>query len=114
MGHPGRRILSEGAGLPEALALRFDEIEWFGSEVHVQHAISKRRGRDGAHKWEWHVGPPKSKRSQRHISATEKVMKMLADLKVGKADNAFLFPGECSCFIDPDRFDAEIWKARPA
>ena len=34
----------------------------------------------------------------------------VGDLKVGKADNAFLFPGECSGFIDPDRFDAEIWK----
>jgi integrase len=35
---------------------------------------------------------------------------MLADLKAGKADGAFLFPGECSGFIDPDKFDAEIWK----
>jgi integrase len=94
----------------EALALCFNDIEWFANEVNVRHAISKRRGRDGAHKWEWHVGPPKSKKSQRRISATESVMKMLADLKVGKADGAFLFPGECSGFIDPDRFDAEIWK----
>jgi integrase len=37
-------------------------------------------------------------------------MKMLADLKVGKPDSAFVFPGECSGFIDPDKFDAEIWK----
>jgi len=35
---------------------------WFGNEVNVRHAISKRRGTDGAHKWEWHVGPPKSRR----------------------------------------------------
>ena len=40
----------------EALALWFDDIEWFANEVNVRHAISKRRGRDGAHKWEWHVG----------------------------------------------------------
>jgi len=94
----------------EALALRFNDIEWFSNEVNVRHAISKRRGRDGAHKWEWHVGLPKSRKSQRRISATESVMKMLADLKVGKADDAFLFPGDCSGFIDPDKFDAEIWK----
>ncbi len=40
------------------------------------------------HKWEWHVGPPKSRKSSRRIAATESVMKMLADLKVGKPDGA--------------------------
>jgi integrase len=64
----------------EALGLRFNDIEWFGNEVNVRHAISKRRGTDGAHKWEWHVGPPKSRKSSRRIAATESVMKMLADL----------------------------------
>ena len=90
----------------EALALRFNDIEWFGNEVNVRHAISKRRGTDGAHKWEWHVGPPKSRKSSRRIAATESVMKMLADLKVGKPDGAFIFPGDCNGFIDPDKFDA--------
>ena len=37
-------------------------------------------------------------------------MKMLAELKVGKPGTAFLFPGKCSGFIDPDMFDSEIWK----
>ena len=37
-------------------------------------------------------------------------MKMLADLKVGKPDGTFIFPGDCNGFIDPDKFDAEIWK----
>ena len=36
-------------------------------------------------------------------------MKLLADLKAGNPDSAFLFPGECSGFIDPDKFDSEIW-----
>jgi len=31
----------------EALGLRFNDIEWFGNEVNVRHAISKRRGTDG-------------------------------------------------------------------
>jgi integrase len=65
----------------EALALRFDDVDWFGHELNVRHAISKRRGRDGAHKWEWHVGPPKSKKSCRKIALTESVMHLLADLK---------------------------------
>jgi len=68
-----------------------------------------RRGCDGAHKWEWWLGPPKSRKSIRGIAATESVMKMLADLKAGKSDSAFLFEGDCNGFIDPDRFDAEIW-----
>jgi integrase len=93
----------------EALGLRVNDIEWFANEVHVRHAISKRRGSDGAHKWEWHLGPPKSRKSVRRVSATESVMKLLADLKVGKTDSAFLFPGDCKGFIDPDKFDAEIW-----
>ena len=76
----------------------------------MRHAISKRRGTDGAHKWEWHVVPPKSRKSSRRIAATESVMKMLADLKVGKPDMAFIFPGDCNGFIDPDKFDAEVWK----
>jgi integrase len=93
----------------EVLGLCFNDIEWFSNEVHVRHAISKRRGSDGAHKWEWHIGAPKSRRSLRRISVTESVMKLLADLKVGKPASDFLFPGECNGFIDPDKFDAEIW-----
>ena len=94
----------------EVLGLYLNDIEWFANEVHVRHAISKGRGSDGAHKWEWHTGPPKSRKSVRRVAATESVMKLLADLKVGKPDSAFLFPGDCHGFIDPDRFDAEIWR----
>jgi integrase len=95
----------------EALALRFSDIRWFDKEVHVQRAISKHRGRDGAHKWEWREGPPKSKKSVRRIAATESVMKLLADLKAGKSDDAYLFPGDhAGGFIDPDKFDLEVWK----
>ena len=94
----------------EALALCFEDIEWFANEVNVRHAISKRRRKAGGQKWEWHVGPPKSRKSLRRIAATESVMKMLAELKVGKPGTAFLFPGNCSGFINPDMFDAEVWK----
>jgi integrase len=94
----------------EALGLRFSDLLWFDNEVFVRHAISKRRGQDGAHKWEWWLGPPKSRRSVRRIAGTESVMRMLADLKVGRTDEDFLFRGECRGFIDPDKFDLEIWK----
>jgi len=94
----------------EALALQFSDIEWFGQEVNVRHAISKRRSRDGVHKWEWHLGPPKSRKSFRRISVTESVMHLLADLKSFQGCSDFLFPDDAGAFIDPDKFDAEIWK----
>jgi integrase len=94
----------------EILAVQPKAIEWFSNEINVQFAISKRRGRDGAHKWEWHLGPVKSRKSRRRVAATESVMKMLADLKVGKTDGAYLFPSDSSGSIDPDKFDAEIWR----
>jgi integrase len=94
----------------EALALKFSNILWFDNEVFVGHAISKRKMADGSRKWEWHVGPPKSKKSVRRIAATDSVMKLLADLKAGQSEGAFLFPGDCNGFIDPDKFDAEIWR----
>src|SRR5690349_1530127 len=72
----------------EALGLRFVSIRWFDNEIRVQYAISKRRCQDGIHKWEWYLGPPKTRKSLRGIAATESVMKLLADLKVGNADSA--------------------------
>ncbi len=54
----------------EVLALRFVSVRWFDSEIRVQYAISKRRCQDGIHKWEWYLGPPKSRGSLRGISAT--------------------------------------------
>jgi len=29
---------------------------------------------------------------------------------LGKPDGAFVFPGDCNGFIDPDKFDLEVWK----
>ena len=76
----------------------------------MRHAISKRRSRDGVHKWEWHLGPPKSRKSFRRISVTESVMHLLAYLKSFQGCSDFLFPDDAGAFIDPDKFDAEIWK----
>ncbi len=56
-------------------AFRFYDVEWFGNEVNVRHAISKRRGTDGAHKWEWHVEAAEvSEIVTPHRAATESVM----------------------------------------
>jgi integrase len=94
----------------EVLALRFFSVRWFDNEIRVQYALSKRRSQDGIHKWEWYLGPPKTRKSLRGIAATESVMKLLAELKVGNAETAFVFPGDCHRFIHPDDFEANIWR----
>jgi integrase len=94
----------------EVLGLRFISIRWFDNEIRVQYALSKRRAQDGIHKWEWYLGPPKTRKSLRGIAATESVMKLLADRKVGNAETAFVFPGDCHGFIHPDDFEASIWR----
>ena len=92
--------------------MQFADVDWFNRELRVRHAISKRKGTDGAHKWQWWLGPPKSKKSVRRIHLTESVIKMLADLKsLAPKGDGFVFPGAGGEFIDPDRFDAEIWSA---
>lgn len=95
----------------EALAVRFSDVDWFTHELRVRTAISKQRGTDGAHKWEWVVGPPKSHRSLRRLALTDSVLKMLAEMKSMASDTeGFVFTDNGS-FIDPDKFDAEIWAA---
>ena len=94
----------------EVLGLRFPAVRWFDNEVRVQCAVSKRLCQDGVHKWEWYLGPPKTRKSLRGIAATESVMRLLADLKIGNSDSAFVFPGNCNGFIDPDMFEADIWR----
>jgi hypothetical protein len=49
----------------EVLGLRFASVRWFDNEIGVQYAISKRRCLDGIHKWEWYLGPPKTRKSLR-------------------------------------------------
>ena len=46
------------------------DVRWFDDEIRIQYAISKRRCQDGIHKWEWYLGPPKSRKSLRGVSAT--------------------------------------------
>jgi integrase len=96
----------------EVLAVQFGDVDWFNRELRVQHAISKRKGTDGAHKWEWWVGPPKSKKSVRRLHLTESAIKLLADLKsLASKGDGFVFAGAKGEFIDPDKFDAEVWSA---
>ncbi len=83
-----------GLGRNEALAVQFADVDWFNSELRVRHAISKRKATDGVHKWEWRLGPPKSKKSVRRIHLTESVIKLLADPQESRSKGrGFRLPG---------------------
>ena len=93
----------------ELLALRFSDVDWFAKELRIRRAVSKARGTDGAHKWEWREGPPKSKRSTRRIGLTESALAVISALKTGRTAEDLLFPGRAG-IMDPDLFGAEVWK----
>lgn len=93
----------------ELLALRFGDVDWFSKELRIRRAISKTKGTDGAHKWEWREGPPKSKRSVRRIGLTASALSVIGGLKRGHADEDLVFPGSGGGLMDPDMFDAEVW-----
>jgi integrase len=93
----------------ELLALRFDDIDWFAKQLRIRRAISKAKGDDGAHKWQWILHEPKSKRSRRRINLTESALKVLSGLKRTGDEHGFIFETADGSWIDPDKFDAEIW-----
>ena len=88
---PGFSRRLQGVWRNEALALRFHHIEWFSNDTQFRNAAVQM-----ARKNENDVGPPKSRKSLRRIPATESVIKLLADLKVGKTGRRVIFPGDCS------------------
>src|SRR5713101_8454836 len=59
VGHPLTYIGAfTGLRRNEALSLKFTDILWFDNETFVRSAISKQKGRDGAHKCLWNLRPP--------------------------------------------------------
>ena len=95
----------------EILALRFEDIDWFQKELVVNKALSKYRSIDGAHKWLWRIGPPKSKRSSRKVGLSDHVIQVLSRLKqAADTPNDFIFRDSQGSFIDPDFFDEHIFK----
>ncbi len=94
----------------EVLSVRYPDVDWFNQELRIRTAISKQRATDRAHKWEWVVGPVKSKSSVRRVALTESVLRMLADLKgLATNPNGFIFPDPSGDFIDPDKFYSDVW-----
>jgi hypothetical protein len=85
-----------------ALALRFNDIEWFANEGKVRLAISKRHGRDGAHLWDRRRATQIQAVVAAHLRDGER-HEGAAGLEGREGDNAFLFTGEYSGFIEVRR-----------
>jgi integrase len=113
---------STGMRRGELLAFRYSAVDWFSREVQIRQAIKKAKATDGAHKWQWTMGIPKSPKSRRRIGMTETVRRLLASLKEvnGAGDNDLVFPKSSvglhppDAWIDPDYFDASVFAPIPA
>jgi integrase len=53
----------------EILALHYTDIDWTNKEVVINKAVSKTKVYDGVRKWEWQIGSPKSRKSNRRVAA---------------------------------------------
>jgi integrase len=92
----------------ELLALQYRDVDWLNKEICVQRAVSKVPADDGVHKWLWKIGPTKNKKARR-VAAVDAVIQLLAGLKSGRPEEAFILAGPAGDFIDPDYFDASIF-----
>jgi integrase len=94
----------------EILALQYTDIDWTNKEVVINKAVSKTKVSDGVRKWEWQVGPPKSRKSNRRVAAADAVLELLRHLR-SKAEDTFgpVFRGPEGKRMDPDYFDEFIF-----
>ena len=114
IGGPGRDMIFVDAftGLRrnEILALQYSDIDWTNKELVINKAVSKTKVSDGVRKWEWRIGPPKSRKSNRRVAAAEAVLELLRRLRADAKDSSgqvFLGPGGKR--MDPDYFDQFIF-----
>jgi integrase len=76
----------------EILALQYTDVDWTNKELVVNKAVSKTKVSDGVQKWEWRIGPPKSRKSNRRVAAAEAVLELLRRLQA----EAKIPPVSCS------------------
>jgi integrase len=114
MGGPGRDMIFidafTGFRRNEILALQYTDVDWKNKEIVINKAVSKTKASDGVHKWEWRIGPPKSRKSNRRVAAPDAVVKLLHRLRsTAKDRSGLVFSGLAGKRIDPDYFDAFIF-----
>jgi integrase len=94
----------------EILALQYTDIDWTNKEIIINKAISKTKMSDGVRKWEWQIGPPKSRKSNRRVAAADAVLELLRGLRSKAKDSSgLIFRGPEGKRMDPDYFDAFIF-----
>jgi integrase len=94
----------------EILALRFEDIDWFQSELVVNKSLARFPATDGLHKWVWEIGPTKSKKSNRRVALTANVLQLVSSLKqLSREGEGLIFADDGGNFIDPDYFDDHIF-----
>ena len=76
----------------EILELQYTDVDWTNKELVVNKAVSKTKVSDGVQKWEWRIGPPKSRKSNRRVAAAEAVLELLRRLQA----EAKIPPVSCS------------------
>jgi integrase len=114
IGGPGRDMIFVDAftGLrrSEILGLQYTDVDWTNKELVINKAVSKTRVSDGVRKWEWRIGPPKSRKSNRRVAAPEAVLELLRRLRADAKDpSGLVFQRDDEKRIDPDYFDGFIF-----
>jgi integrase len=95
----------------EMLALEFPDIDWTNKEIVINKAVSKTKTSGGVRKWEWRIGPPKSRKSNRRVAAAEAVLELLRGLRSGAKDcSGLIFLGPAGKRMDPDYFDEFVFR----
>jgi integrase len=97
----------------ELLALHFADIDWTNREIIVSKAVSRFHATDDAHRWQWRIGPTKTKRSVRRVAVTDDILQYLARIRRTAVDsNGLVFFRKGGNFIDPDTFDSLFAKIK--
>ena len=94
----------------EILALHYTDIDWANKEIVINKAVSKTKASNGVRKWEWRIGPPKSRKSNRRVAAPDALIELLRHLQSTRKDpSGLVFPDLEGQRIDPDYFDEFIF-----
>ena len=114
LGGPGCDIIFldafTGLRRNEILAFQYTDVDWTNKELIINKAVSKTKVSDGVRKWEWQIGQPKSRKSNRRVAAPEAVLERLHRLRAGSKDpSGLVFAGPDGNCMDPDYFDEFIF-----
>lgn len=114
IGGPGRDMIVvnafTGRRRNEILAFQYTDVDWRNKELVINKAVSKTKISDRVRKWEWRIGPPKSRKSNRRVAAAEAVLELMRGLKAGaKNPSGAVFSGPGGKRMDHDYFDEFIF-----